>query len=339
MNPGFFQEVDASKVDVDGEILPALQQAGQNTTSMSLNAVDTAYILEAAIERFGNWTYRLEDLKMMHKTLWYEQPYAVVSEILNRAGLADINWLDASKRVNVYDEDPGIAYRDLWEINVPLTLQDNNDLQRGRALDLYIYDKIYRSLNQFQTKAFRRNLDYSDLSEAILEQDGQIQATPIEDSTVYTWIKQKAQYSENVYYQTKYARSSSTIMKLENSSNIDPAKFKDMKVPIVYRVHCVGYEYIGGQYFPYDQIHYATEWVDGFWQSAYNAWLVQIAESGALYSKVQSIIRRLIGDEWTQASKFDIGNFSEMQVQVSMFTLQDGVSATQILRTDLSQYY
>lgn len=335
MDKQFFKLVDVSDVDVDGDIMPA-SGAGEGS---ALAAVDNAYIMEAAIERFGEWTYRLEELRKMYKVLWYEQPYTVASEILNRAGRVDINWLDASKRVNVYGESPETAYGDLWQIDVPLTLQDNNDLQRGRALDPRIYDKIYRSLNKFQTRAFRRNLDDTELSEAILEQDGPAQATDIGGSTVYTWIKQKAPYSENVYYQTKYARSSSTIMKLENSASIDPAKFKDMKVPIVYRVRCVGYEYIGGQYFPYDQIHYATEWVDGFWQSGYKAWLVQIAESGALYSKVQSIIRRLIGDDWTQASKFDIGNFSEMQVQVSMFTLQDGVSATQVLRTDLSQYY
>lgn len=66
---------------------------------------------------------------------------------------------------------------------------------------------------------------------------------------------------------------------------------------------------------------------------------MQIADSGALYRKVQDVISRTVGAEWTQASQYDLGEWEQMQVVVTMYTLQYGVTATQKFRTDLSQYY
>lgn len=128
-------------------------------------------------------------------------------------------------------------------------------------------------------------------------------------------------------------------MPLLNSQNIDPDAYKDMKVAVCYEMLCNGYRYENGTYIPFEERHTSTEWRDAFWNQAYNAWLVQIADSGALYRKVQDMIVRTIGDEWTQASKYNLGDWEQMQVVVTMYALQDGVTATQKFRTDLSQYY
>lgn len=124
MDKSFFKLVDVSDVDVDGDIMPA-SGAGEGS---AMAAVDNAYIMEAAIERFGEWTYRLEELRRMYKVLWYEQPYEVAAEILRRSGQSDVNWADASKRVDAYDQSPSLAYKDLHRVDVPLTHDDNVNL-------------------------------------------------------------------------------------------------------------------------------------------------------------------------------------------------------------------
>lgn len=187
MDKSFFKLVDVSDVDVGGDIMPA-SGAGAGT---ALAAVDNAYVMEAAIERFGEWTYRLADLRKMYKVLWYEQPYEVASEIIRRSGQSDVNWADASKRVDAYDQSPSLAYKDLHRVDVPLTQDDNVNLQRGRVLDAGIFGRIYESLDKFMTKAFRRQLDYSQLSEDLLEQEGRVQAPAIAGEVVYSWIKMK----------------------------------------------------------------------------------------------------------------------------------------------------